>query len=134
MTKNYYDAINAVAGTECSSTYEGRHLTFEESLLKHPYHLDGLVDSKDPVCVGQIVGVAFTGASANTDAIVIDTEGIWFLNVSGTNGAIAVGDRLYFNDTLGIIGNDNTDVPYGWALGTVTSGSGDVIALKVHTF
>ena len=132
MTVNYYDATNAVAGTECSSTGEGRHLTFEESVLSHPYHADGLVDGKDPVCVGQIVGVAFSSASDDTDAIAIYTEGVWYLNVSGTGAAIAVGDPLFIDDTLGVIGTDNTDVPFGYALGTVTSATGDVIAVKVH--
>ena len=81
MPVDTYVNTGQSAGKECSSTYEGRHLTFEESVLVHPYHADGLVAGGEPVRVGDIVGVAFTSASAATDMIAIDTEGIWWLNV-----------------------------------------------------
>ena len=59
-------------GEECSSTSEGRHLTFEESFLVHPSHTDGFVFKGDPVVVGRIVGVAFNEAFAATELVAID--------------------------------------------------------------
>ena len=73
------------AGTEVSSTYEGRHLTVTEEELIHPYHADGFVNKGDPVVLcdagvpgtyGRGVGVAFTSGAATSDHIAIDTEGI----------------------------------------------------------
>lgn len=138
-----YLATGHSAGEECSSTYEGRHLNIEESLLTHPNHADGLVDGGDPVVIGgsdgEIVGVAFSDASAATDLIAIDTEGIWFLNVVGENdaGNVAVdeGDLIYINTTtcvLSKIANWATQLPFGRALGEVTSGNTEVCAVKVH--
>jgi predicted RecA/RadA family phage recombinase len=135
MPTYIYSATGHSAGEECSSTYEGRHLTFEESLITHPYHADGLVDSKDPVNVGDIVGVAFTGASAATDQIAIDTEGIWYLNVvaSDDNGtsAVAAGDQLYIN--TGVISKKASGIPFGKACSVLSgSASAAVAAVKVH--
>ncbi len=77
MTVTRYSATGRSAGQEISSTYEGRHLTAEESVLIHPYHADGFVDKGDPVLVGDsIVGVALNSAAAATDMIAFDTEGI----------------------------------------------------------
>jgi predicted RecA/RadA family phage recombinase len=128
------------AGDEVSSTYEGRHLTFDESQLVHPSHTDGFVNSGDPVVVGEnIVGVAFTSAAAATDLIAIDTEGIWQLSVVATNEdgniAVAVGDELFINTTTAIISknpNKNTQQRFGYALYPITSGATDVIPVKVH--
>jgi len=132
------------AGTEVSSTYEGRHVTLLESLLTHPYHSDGLVDKGDPVVCGDMVGVAMNSASAATDYIVIDTEGIWRLTVYGTcydgtsNGAdsaVVQGEQIYINTTTALLSKDS-DVarqrPFGWALGPVEAGKFIVIAVKVH--
>jgi len=133
------------AGTEVSSTYEGRHVTLLESLLTHPTHTDGLVDKGDPVICGDIVGVAMNSASAATDYIVIDTEGIWNLltyavaydgTSDGAAVAIARGDQLYINTTTAVITKDSNvaiNRPFGWALGAVAASPGyDVIAVKVH--
>jgi len=128
-----------VAGEEISSTYEGRHITLPESLLVHPEHTDGFVDAKDPVVIGNIVGVAFNDASAATDQIAIDTEGIWALQVvaedADGNNAIAVGDELYINKTTAIITKDDNkaaNVMFGYALMSAVAGTTDVIAIKVH--
>jgi len=102
------------AGTEVSSTYEGRHLTVLETELIHPDHDDDLVDKGDPVIVsladatnphgvaGWAVGVALKSAAAITDYIAVDTEGIWNLTVHADddNGTVAVnpGDPLYISD------------------------------------
>ena len=147
-----YLATGRAAGQEISSTYEGRHLSIEESYLTHPTHADGLVDKGDPVIVGdgttgkQIVGVALNSAAAATDIIAIDTEGIWFLSVLGTVSdatvdgvakALAVGDPVYINRRTGVLSGQ--DDPYhfqlfGYALGDVTAHltTATVVAVKVH--
>jgi hypothetical protein len=149
-----YLATGHTAGEECSSTGEGRHLTLEESYLIHPLHGDGLVDSGDPVlfAVGSTwmngVGVAFNSASAATDLIAIDTEGIFFLNVlgcvsDGTNNGAAramhAGDPVYISksiDTNQLSGQDNPDewVPFGYLLGDVAASlvTPTLVAVKVH--
>ncbi|KKL77654.1 hypothetical protein LCGC14_2032760, partial [marine sediment metagenome] len=86
--------IGGTAGTQVSSTGEGRHLKILESELTHYTGGDGFVDKGDPVVTasGVIVGVAFNSAAAATDYVAIDTEGIWNLSVFGNdqNGNIAV--------------------------------------------
>jgi len=124
------------AGDEISSTYEGRHITLLESQLVHPTHSPDYVHKGDPVLIGtDLVGVAFRTATAATDLIAIDTEGIWALtctaeNYSG-NSAIAVGDRLYIS-SAGIITKNDHDVPFGYALSTLTSSYTDIVTVKVH--
>ena len=153
------------AGEEVSSTYEGRHITVEESRLIHPFHADGFVDKGDPVIVcataatsphatyGRAVGVALNSASAITDLIAIDTEGIWQMvayadDDAGTQ-AIAPGDALWISDdstttdasiasngtgdaAISKIRSNVTQVPFGYALGTMGAGFTGTIAVKVH--
>jgi len=135
-----YVNTGRAAGEECSSTYEGRHITIEESLIVHPSHpADGFVDKGDPVLVGaNIVGVAFDSASADTDYIAIDTEGIWFLNATATDedgaNAIAAGDELFLHKTTCILSKNSdkaTHQRFGYALGDIAAGT-DVVAVKVH--
>lgn len=136
---NIYPA-NGVAGTEVSSTYEGRHLTFLESELNHPSHVDTFVSKGDPVVIGrEIVGVSFKEAAAATDLVAIDTEGIWNLSVLANDDlgavAVAVGDELFINRTTCIISkisDPGVNTPFGYALGSITSGNTAVIAVKVH--
>jgi len=140
MCGTYPDADELAAGTEVSSTYEGRHITVLESEITHPTHADGFVDKGDPVLVGDdVVGVAFASASAATDLIAIDTEGIWVQDVNaaddGGNVAVAAGDELFINTTtcaISKITDANTQRHFGWALGAVDSGNTDTIAVKVH--
>ena len=131
------------AGDEVSSTYEGRHVTLLESELIHPSHADGFVNKGDPVVFGTValqgVGVAFTSAAAATDYIAIDTEGIWILDVvaSDDDGGVDVdgGDRLYISITTAVVSKISstvTNVPFGYALGHIDSGSTETIAVKVH--
>ena len=68
MPVDTYVNTGQTAGEECGSTYAGRHLTFEESVLVHPYHADGFVDGGDPVLYDNIVGVAFKSAAAGDAA------------------------------------------------------------------
>lgn len=135
------DVLNP--GDEISSTYEGRHITLLESDLVHPTHADGMVDKGDPVvsATGRpaIVGVAFLSAAAASDLISIDTEGIWVLDVVAVddagNSAVAGGDCIYINTTTAVlskIANQATQVPFGYALGIITQGNTEAIAVKVH--
>ena len=130
-------------GDEISSTYEGRHITLLESDLIHPAHADDFVDKGDPVVSAtgkpDIVGVAFKSAAAATDQIAIDTEGIWNLDVVAANDAgnvaVAGGDVIYINTTTAVlskISNQATQVVFGVAMGIITSGNTEAIAVKVH--
>lgn len=133
-----YGVYEAGVVGEVSSTYESRHLTFSESQLTHPSHADGLVDKNDPVLVGNIVGVAFASAVANTDLIAIDTEGIWQLSVVAQdedgNSAVAVGDQIYINTSTAILSKikSTATIPFGRALYPISAGVTDVIPVKVH--
>lgn len=152
---NLYLATGRSAGDELSSTYEGRMISIEEVYLTHPYHVDGLVNKGDPVIIGDtIVGVALNDASANTDYITIDTEGIWFLNVygsisDGTSDGIAKalepGDPVYIEllttsnqtTTVGTL-SGQSDLyhfrPFGFLLGNVSASTSTptLAAVKVH--
>lgn len=154
----YPDKNDLAAGDQISSTYEGRHLTFLESELFHPYHADGLVDKGDPVVAqtttGYIVGVAFVSALAATDLIPIDTEGVWNLMVYADcddiwatefTGAITPGDPLFINRVttgaitagVGACGiskrrDHATQVPFGYALGSLDNADEGRIAVKIH--
>jgi hypothetical protein len=150
-----YLATGRTAGEECSSTYEGRHITIEEQYLIHPYHSDGLVDKGDPVLIDDgvspcIVGVAFSSAAAATDLIAIDTEGIWYLDVfgrvsDGTSDGVAL--ALGAGDPVGIMVTPGVNTviltgesdwshfrPFGFLLGDVTASTTaeTTVAVKVH--
>jgi len=148
------------AGTEVSSSDEGRILTVREDELIHPYHADGFVDVGDPVVLcdagvpttyGNAVGVARISGAAASDWISVDTEGIFNLTVyaKDDNGdrAIEIGDRLFIragtlpgaasgdgtgDAEISKISEQNNQVPFGYALGSVVAGGSGVIAVKVH--
>ena len=144
-TQNFYDDYT-VAGTEISSTYEGRHVTLEESILIHPSHTDTFVEKGDPVVMDEIVGVAFNDAEAATDMIAVDTEGIWALAVLGcisdqtSDGlahALAIGDRVYINKLTGVLSGQSDPEhwqPFGYALNETSASTtaATVIAVKIH--
>ena len=137
MTYVYPVADADAAGIEVSSTYEGRHVTVLESQITHPSHTDGYVDKGDPCIVGNVlVGVAFTSASAATDRVALDTEGIWIQDVYAADGAgnsaVAYGDELFIDATTCAISKIATGVHFGYALGIITGGNTDTIAVKVH--
>jgi len=148
------------AGTEVSSTYEGRHLTVLETELIHPFRAGGFVNKGDPVVLcdagvpgtyGRAVGVALSTATALTDYIALDTEGIWNLTVYAENDdgdvAIEIGDPLFIragelpgaadadgtgDGEISKIQDSHTQVPFGFALGSMVAGGSGVIAVKVH--
>ncbi len=137
-----YLATGETAGNECSSTGEGRHITLEEALLNHPTQTDGFALKGDPVVDaggGNIVGVTLKSGFAATDLISIDTEGIWFLNVTATddvgNTAVQLGDEIFIslaNPILSKNRDKNTHQHFGYALGDVATGTTAVVAVKVH--
>lgn len=153
-----YLATGKTAGDELSSTYEGRHLSIEESYMTHPYHsADGFVDKGDPVLIGdEIVGVALDSAVAATDYITIDTEGIFFLNVHGcisdgtVDGAahtLAPGDPIFIKRVPGTAAGSTTILSgqsdpqnyrrFGYLLGDVAASleatnTPTLVAVKVH--
>ena len=148
------------AGTQVSSTYEGRHLTVREDELTHPYIADGFVNKGDPVVLhdagvpatyGRAVGVAFLSGAAVGDLIPIDTEGIFNLTVyaedDNGNRAVEIGDALYIragnlpgaadgdgtgDGELSKISEQTTQVLFGYALGSIVAGGSGVIAVKLH--
>jgi len=142
-------AADMVAGSECSSTYEGRHISILETDLTHPAVGDNLVNKGDPVIFNDLgqsnytgVGVAFESAAAATDYVAVDTEGIWYLDVVSSddlgNSDIVFGDQIFINVTTAVLSkirNANTNRPFGYALNTVTiagAGTASVIPVKVH--
>jgi hypothetical protein len=136
---NLYDCTTKSAGDEISSTYEGRHVTMLESYLTHPTHADGFVDKGDPCLWGNCVGVAFTSATAATDYIALDTEGIWALSVvatnAGGNSAVAIGDEIYINKATCILSKDATPGThqfFGNAQSILATGTTGIVAVKVH--
>ena len=148
------------AGTEVSSTYEGRHITVLETELIHPFRASGFVNKGDPVIIcnaavvaqrGNAIGIALSTATALTDYIAIDTEGIWNLTVfsyddTGGGSAIVAGDPLYIHDGstggVGALGtgdatiskrrNNITQMPFGYALGAMVAAGTGQVAIKVH--
>ena len=133
---NPYDGFT-VAGTEVSSTYEGRHVTLIESEIMAPA---GLTAYGDPVLGGgNIVGVALGTATAAGSLVPIDTEGIWALEVSADDelgtSAVVVGDEIFIDKTTGALSkryNKNTHQRFGYALKAIAAGNDEVIAVKVH--
>ncbi len=135
-TISAYDPAGRTAGTEISSTYEGRHLTVDASSLTFPANAAGVVQSKDPVIVADgIVGVAFNTG----DPVSVDTEGIWYLNVTAVdddgNAPLRAGDVIYIDRTAAVlskISNPMKSLQFGYALSDLTGGVTGVVAVKVH--
>ncbi len=138
-TNPYYDPHRG-AGEEVSSTFEGRHVLVQEELLYHPYHDagDDLVRKGDPVLMDGFggVGIALKTATSLTEAVPIDTEGIWRLSVTSYYG-IYVGEPLVI-DLNGIVSDDfgNAWAVFGYALQEIPEPQDDsvtaIIAVKVH--
>lgn len=146
-----YPITGRTAGEEGSSTYEGRHVSVVESELTHPYRSTGFVNKGDPVLYGaNIVGVAFDTATAATDKIAIDTEGIWYLYVlgcvsdgtsDGVAKALTYGDPIYIQRTPGsstylLSGQQDPQhfQAFGFVLGSVSASTTvpTLVAVKVH--
>lgn len=107
----------------------GKILSFLESVLLHPTHTDGLVDAGDPVLVGRIAGVAEISATATTDLISVDTEGVHDLSVTAIGNGISLGETLYIDPSTGVISNDLSDTPFGAAMEALASGTDTINVL-----
>ena len=134
-----YDATLFHAGSEGSSTQEGRYVNIYEELLVHPTHADGFVDKGDPVVASMLVGIALKSGASIDDVIVVETEGIWYLNVRsdvdmGWWGGINVGDMVFIDALTAEVNNIWYNIPFGHALGPVAAGATTLIAVKVHAF
>ena len=136
MTNPYYSAIGR-AGDEVSSTYEGRHILALESDLVHVNNGDGLVDKGQPVSFGigwngAGVGIAMKSAEAATEAIPVDTEGIWRCEVVA--GFDVIVGQVIFITSAGVLVDWPPDPEchiFGYALQAMSAGT-ETIAVKVH--
>ena len=132
-----YKSTNQSDGNECSSTYEGRHLSIKGDELRSAGTVAGTGIAKgEAVAFGDIgVGISFKSiaqADLANERAAIDTEGVWWKTVTLTNTRVA-GDAVYFNDADGTLqdtGGGGTRF-FGYL---VTGGdAGDVLcAVKVH--
>ena len=134
---NPYYNVYAVKGQEVSSSLEGRHVNILEGDLVHPAHADGFVDKGDPVSFGigwfgLGVGIALKTASANTDIIPVDTEGIWRCEIVAQWNMI-VGQLVFITSTGVLVDwppDENAHI-FGYTLQPLLAGTG-TIAVKVH--
>ncbi|MCK4245598.1 MAG: DUF2190 family protein [Candidatus Omnitrophica bacterium] len=132
-----YYTYNPIAGTEVSSTFEGRHVSVLESDLVHVNPGDGLVDKGQPVSFGvgwegAAVGTALQSANAATDIISVDTEGIWRHEVVA--GWDVIVGQIIFITSAGVLVDwppDEFCHIFGYALEPMLAGT-DIIAIKVH--
>jgi predicted RecA/RadA family phage recombinase len=92
--------------------------------------------SGDPVLCGQIPGVALINKSTTDNLTTFACDGAFSLSVKGVDGggnsAVAVGDAIYYvtADTPKL-SKKATGVLFGYALGTVGSGSTATITVDV---
>lgn len=112
----------------------GINIGITESLLVHPSHTDGLVDTSDPVVVGRLVGVANTSAVASTDKITITTEGVFALSVTSVHNGIGFGETVFIDPSTGVLSDDLSDVPYGVSVDETTIVSGGTGVINVRLF
>jgi len=136
-----YPAADVCAiGDEISSTYEGRHVTLYGDNLSHGSQVS-YVTKGYGVWFQEAVGMPFTTQTAalGNPLMTIDTEGIWCVDVYGANDAgaatVVPGEKLYINITTGLVSKINNvinQLPFGYALGNVSSGATERIAVKVH--
>ncbi len=136
----YPTADVCAIGDEISSTGEGRHVTLYGDNISHGSQVS-YVTRGYGVWFDSAVGVPFKTQDADTGnfLMAIDTEGIWCVDVHAANDggdeAVIPGNPLYINTTTGQVNKirDNaTQLPFGYALGNVTSGEIERIAVKVH--
>ena len=139
----YYNPF-ATEGEEISSTYEGRHILVAEGDLVHvDTGGDGLVNKGQPVSFGlhffgQGVGIAMKSATSETQAVPIDTEGIWRCKVFSTFGMV-VGQVVFIDSGGNLIDwpVDGTEHIFGYVLQPIAAPeNGDpteaIVVVKVH--
>ena len=141
MPQGVYPSADVCAlGDQISSTGEGRHVTLYADNLTHGSGVSYVTKGR-PVMWGEhAVGMPFrTQAAGENELEAVDTEGIWCVDVVASNdagnSAVAPGEQLYMNTTTGVvskISDGATQICLGYALGNVTSGATERIAVKVH--
>lgn len=97
---------------------------------KLSYAVPSGVSSGDPVMIGAMPGVALTDRDDEGFATV-DHGGAYRLAVEATEGAIAVGDVLYFQSVGDPLDNDDGGDHFGYALQAVASGLEASIPVKL---
>lgn len=135
----FYNETGQSTGKECSSTYEGRHLTLKGSKISTVSKKANTGVKKGEPCLfgDEGVGVCLNDiahADLATVYTAVDTEGIWWLNVT-TSATMAPGDIVYIHNTNFNLTDDATGARrFGYVVGDVASGSGsEVLApVKVH--
>jgi len=151
MTEYPITSPTRTAGEAASGTGEGRVISAVESELTHPYRASGFVNVGDPVLHGKnLVGRANATATAATDKISIDTEGIYYFYVLGsvsdgtTDGiakALAYGDPVFIkrtpgSDTYILSGQQDPSAwqPFGKVLGAVSAhlSTPTLVAVKIE--
>ncbi len=94
--------------------------------------------SGDPVSIGFITGVAQTTRDtagnatiriAPKPAVLLSVIGQTTISSPVTNSAVAVGDKLYVDNTTKAVSKDATGKFLGYALGTVISGATSSISV-----
>ena len=84
-------------------------------------------ESGDPVRYGYATGIAETdegeGGNASTYTTVNFGNFVATCNVTDTSGGVAVGDTLFYDDSLDGISDNSSYYFFGIAMGTVTAGS-----------
>lgn len=94
------------------------------------------VSSGDPLCIGLMPGVAVKDRDTDGNAPVDFRNRVWDLNVNGVddagNVAVAIGDDIYYTsgDTIKL-SKKASGVYYGTALEAISSGSADVIFVRI---
>ena len=136
-----YNSTGHTSGEECSSTYEGRHIT----LIGTDFATVGTIASTgcvkgEPCTFGDIgTGVVFNtvaNASLATTYVAIDTGGIWWLDVV-TSATMAPGDTVYIEETTGVLSDTaGTGRVFGYVVEDVASGTGTAVlaCVKLITY
>lgn len=118
---------------------DGKLIDVTESVLAHPTHADGLVDSGDPVTIGtsKLGGVAQVSAENSTEKVAVRVPGgpVVKVNVRGEdaagNAAIAEGDFVYLDTDLEVNKDATNGSKFGVALEAVGSGITALIPVKL---
>lgn len=119
-----------------NSVQTGDVITLADSVLVKP---STRVAGGDPVVVGKLSGVAFNTTTASTDLVDIQRVGVFNLSVTGVNAggnvAVAVGDKIYIDPAASAALNAKVaNVPFGIALGAITSGATATIPVLLTGF
>lgn len=107
---------------------KGERLTFLESQCVKP---STRIASGDPVLVGRIAGVANGATAAATDSVVLSLTGVYELSVTSIHNGLSVGETVYIDPTTAVLSDDQSDTPFGVALGTVGSGLTALINVRL---